>query len=159
MQYSVTITKSKLTQIFVQSPSFYFTFSKYRTLIKAANSSQSAAVCVISISAFRYGSHLKTSRVIHIDVVPTKVIIIFTLWFVIFGHVVKIKSYRQTHKDTEQHGDVSSQHYIKHSFSESQSLCCLHCRSVCVSAASSVEPSDRMYRYRKAVHLKVTSTR
>ena len=82
--------KSKLTQIFVQQPSFYFTFRKYCTLTKAANFSQSTAVCVISVSAFRYGSHLKSSRVIHINVVPTKVIIMFTPWFVTISHVVKI---------------------------------------------------------------------
>jgi len=79
MQYSVTITKSKLTQISVQYSSYYFTFCKYYTLTKAANFSWSTAVCVISVSAFVYGSHLKNSRVIHIDFVPTKRLFPYTV--------------------------------------------------------------------------------
>jgi hypothetical protein len=86
----VAITKWDLTQIFVQSPSFYFTFCNYCKLTEAATFSQSSALCVISVSACGYGSHLKSSREIHIDLVASKVILKFTPWFVTIVHVVKI---------------------------------------------------------------------
>ena len=72
-------------------------------LKKSCTFSWSTAVCVISVSVFRYGSHLKSLRVIHTDVVPTKVIIMFTTWLVTISHVVKIEvlqTDKQTHKDT-----------------------------------------------------------
>lgn len=90
IQYSVTITNSKLTKIFVLPPSYYFTFSKYCTLSQAANSSRSTAECVISVSVYRFGSHLRRSRVIQTAIVPPKVILKFKPQFVTTGHVVNI---------------------------------------------------------------------
>jgi len=67
-------------------------------------------------------------------VVSYNIIIMFTPGFVTIGHTVqKFKCYRQTHKDTQKHGDVKSLYCIPLSIPEGQSLSCSYYRTVCVS--------------------------